>query len=85
MHIFTTFKIRFLNKLALMWSDFPGILHPVLDCLDKFRLVVEGCFSWALSPDFKERIEDFSQNYADLMTYAEVSLFMSFVDKLHFL
>ena len=66
-----------------MWSDFPGILHPVLDCLDKFRLVVEACFSWALSADFKERIEDFSQDYADLIKYAEVSLFLSFVDKPH--
>ena len=26
----------------------PGVLHPVVDCLDLFRLVVEGCFSWKL-------------------------------------
>ena len=67
-----------------MWSEFPGILHPVLDYLDKFRLVVEGCFSWALSPDFKDRIEDFSQNYAELMTYAEVSIFPSSIQVLHY-
>ena len=57
-----------------MRLEVPGILHPVIDCLDKFKKVVEGCFSWTLAPDFKERIEDFSQNYAELISYAKVSL-----------
>ena len=57
-----------------MRLEVPGILHPVIDCLDKFKKVVEGCFSWTLAPDFKERIEDFSQNYTELISYAKVSL-----------
>jgi hypothetical protein len=49
-----------------------GVLHPVLDCLEQFRLVVEGCFSWKLVADFQEKIETFTQIYSDLMTYAAV-------------
>ena len=69
---------RLLNKLDQMWSAVPGILHPVLDCLLKFKAVVDGCFSWTLVPDYAEKIKAFSQDYSDLMTYAEVSL--QFID-----
>ena len=55
-----------------MRPEVPGILHPVLDCLDLFRLVVEGCFSWKLVADFQEKIEAFTQNYSELMIYAKV-------------
>ena len=49
-----------------------GVLHPVLDCLELFQLVVEGCFSWKLVADYKEKIEAFSDCYSNLMTYAKV-------------
>ena len=68
----TIFSHMFLSKLETMWPEVPGILHPVLECLEKFRVVVEGCFSWQLVPDFKEKIAEFTQNYADLITYADV-------------
>ena len=55
-----------------MRPEVPGILHPVLNCLDLFRLVVEGCFSWKLVVDFQEKIEAFTQNYSELMIYAKV-------------
>ena len=57
-----------------MWLEVPGILHPVLDCLELFRLVVEGCFSWNLVPDFQERIEAFTLDYSSLINYAKVLL-----------
>ena len=63
------------GEYRLMWSAVPGILHPVLDCLLKFKAVVNGCFSWTLVPDYAEKIKAFSQDYSDLMTYAEVSLY----------
>ena len=62
---------RLLAKLEVMRPEFAGVLHPVLDCLHLFKEVVESCFSWKLSPDFKEKIGNFSQNYADLITYSE--------------
>ena len=55
-----------------MRPEFPGVLHPVLDCLQLFKDVVDSCFSWTLSVDFKERIEIFSKSYADLIAYSEV-------------
>lgn len=55
-----------------MRSEFPGVLHPVLDCLQLFKDVVDSCFSWTLSVDYKERIEIFSKSYADLIAYSEV-------------
>ena len=70
---------RFLSKLDVIRSEVRGVLHPVLDCLELFRLVVEGCFSWKLVADFQEKIEAFTQNYSDLMNYAEVcSLLLDF-------
>ena len=44
----------------------------MLDCLELFRLVVEGCFSWKLVADYKEKIEAFTDCYSNLMTYAKV-------------
>ena len=61
-----------LTKLDAIWLGVTGILHPVLECLEKFKLVVEGCFSWNLVPDYKERIEMFTENYGDLMIYVKV-------------
>ena len=66
------FCIRFLDKLEVMRPEFPGVLHPVLDCLQLFKDVVDSCFSWTLSVDYKERIEIFSKSYADLIAYSEV-------------
>ena len=55
-----------------MRPEVPGILHPVLDCLELFRQVVEGCFSWELVADFKEKIEAFTLNFSSLISYAKV-------------
>ena len=44
----------------VMWPEVPGILHPVLDCLELFRLVVEGCFSWELVADLQEKMHAFT-------------------------
>ena len=63
---------RFLSKLECMWPEVPGILHPVLQCLEKFRVVVKGCFSWELVADYKQKIEEFTESYSWLMKYAEV-------------
>ena len=56
-----------LTKLDAIWLGVTGILHLVLECLEKFKLVVEGCFLLNLVLDYKERIEMFSKNYGDLM------------------
>ena len=61
-----------LTKLDAIWLGIPGILHPVLECLEKFKLVVECCFSWNLVPGYKERIEMFTENYGDLIIYVKV-------------
>ena len=72
MKYYNTVFYRLLNKLEVMRPKVPGILQPVFDCLDLFRLVVEGCFSWNLVADFQEKIETFTKNYSDLMTYSQV-------------
>ena len=53
-----------------MRPEVPGIL--VLDCLELFQQVVEGCFSWELVADFKEKIEAFTLNFSSLISYAKV-------------
>ena len=55
-----------------MRPEVPGILHPLLDCLEVFGLVFEGCFSWELMADFQEKIEAFTLNYSSLISYARV-------------
>ena len=61
-----------LTKLDAIWLEVLGIVHPVFECLEKFKLVVEGCFFWNLVPDYKKRIEIFYENYGDLMIYVKV-------------
>ena len=56
-----------------------GVLHPVLDCLQLFKEVVDSCFSWTLSPDFKEKIEAFTKSYAELIAYSEVYTSLSLI------
>ena len=68
--------LRFLEKLEAVRPELAEVLHPVLDCLHLFKEVVDSCFSWTLSPDFKERIEAFTKSYADLIVYSEVYLFL---------
>ena len=65
----------FLSKLGVMGLEVPEILQPMLDCLEMFRLVVEGCFSWDMVPDFQERIQAFTLDYSSLVNYAKVLLY----------
>ena len=66
----TSLHFRLLSKLEVMRPEVPGIL--VLDCLELFQQVVEGCFSWELVADFKEKIEAFTLNFSSLISYAKV-------------
>ena len=50
---------KFLFKLDLLQLELPINLHPVLDTLKIFSDVVEGCFSYELCTNYKEKIMDF--------------------------
>ena len=65
---------KFLDKLNLMRPDVPAILHPVLDTLQVFQLVVTRCFSWELADDYKKRITNFTRSYKNLIIYANKKL-----------
>ena len=64
---------KFLFKLDLLQLELPINLHPVLDTLKIFSGVVEGCFSYELCTNYKEKIMDFRDSYKNLMVYSKKS------------
>ena len=65
---------EFLRKIELFYDDILPVLQPVLDVLLLFRDIVNGCFSWNLSEDFRERISNFTTSYENLINYSNVVL-----------
>ena len=65
---------KLLCKLDLLQLELPINLHPVLKTLNIFSGVVEGCFSYELCTNYKEKIMDFRDSYKNLMVYSKKSL-----------
>ena len=52
---------KLLQKLEKMRSAVPAHLQPVLDTLDTFRLVVDGCFSRKLINNYESQMNQFTE------------------------
>ena len=65
---------KLLCKLDLLQLELPINLHPVLETLKIFSRIVEGCFSYELCTDYKEKIMDFRDSFKNLMVYSKKSL-----------
>ena len=65
---------KFLQKLDILKSEVPRKLHPILETLKLFNLVVESCFSHELSSDYREKILNYKQSYKQLSDYCNKRL-----------
>ena len=77
---------KLLCKLDLLPLELPINLHPVLETLKIFSCIVEGCFSYELCTDYKEKIKDFRDSFKNLMVYSKKSLkcLLSITWKVHY-
>ena len=55
--------LKCLDKLKVI---LPPALSPFLYCLEKFSLLVSGCYGKKLSPSYKDIIQDFSSSFGAL-------------------
>ena len=64
-------SMKLLQNLDLLKPAIHEDFHPIIDTLELFKGIVQGCFSHTLCPDYKSRINQFRESYQRLMAYCE--------------